>query len=226
LINESLASLKATHSELEESFSCLTTKYKSLEVRYNALWESTETNFKAILDLNVSTSEGCSKCYKVDVQACVTNMAKLEKLIQAKDAQLERLNMLVKNGYEGNAKPKPKVIYKDGRYPNKKEGLGHYKGEKVNDRKMVKDKECVMFTKGANLEDLMNIAHGVTTTTSSQVKKKVEAPIKMKVVTHEPSQSYTTDYMVTMDHNGKIVVKDVGAYTKRAILRSVWVLTL
>jgi hypothetical protein len=34
------------------------------------------------------------KCYKVDVQACVTNMAKLEKLIQAKDTQLERMNML------------------------------------------------------------------------------------------------------------------------------------
>jgi hypothetical protein len=35
-------------------------------------------------------------------------MANLEKLIQAKDAKLERLNMLVKNGYEGNARPKPK----------------------------------------------------------------------------------------------------------------------
>jgi hypothetical protein len=150
-------------------------------------------------------------------------MAKLEKLIQAKDAQLERLNILVKNRYEGNAKPKPKVNYKDGRYPNKMEGLGHYKGEKVNDRKVVKGKKCVMFTKGANLEDLMNIAHGVTTTIPSQVKKKVEAPIKTKVVTHEPSPSYTTDYMVTMDHHSKIVVKYVGAYTKKEILRSVWV---
>jgi hypothetical protein len=221
LINESLTSLKTTHSELQESFSCLMTKYKGIEVSYNALWESTKTNSKATLDSNISTSEGCSKRYKVDVQACVTNMVKLEKLIQAKDAQLERLKMLVKNGCEGNVKPKPKVNYKDGRYPNKKEGLGNYKGEKVNDRKMVKGKECVTFTKGANLEDLMNIAHGVTTTTPSQVKKKVEAPIKTKVVTHEPSPSHTTDYIVTMDHNGKIVVKYVGAYTKRAILRSV-----
>jgi hypothetical protein len=80
-----------------------------------------------------------------------------------------------------------------------------------------------MFTKGANLEDLMNIAYGVTTTTFSQVKTNVEAPIKTKVVSHEPSPSYTTDYMVTMDYNGKIVVKYAGAYTNRAILRSVWV---
>jgi hypothetical protein len=75
-----------------------------------------------------------------------------------------------------------------------------------------------MFTKGANLEDLMNIAHGVTTTIPSQVKNKVEAPIKTKVVTHEPSPSYSTDYMVTMDHNGKIVIKNVGAYIRRQFL--------
>jgi hypothetical protein len=203
LINESLASLKATHSELQESFSCLTTKYNGLEVSYNALWESTKTNSKATLDSNIFTSEGCSKCYKIDVQTCVTNMAKLEKLIQEKDVKLERMNKLVKHRYEGNVKPKPKVSYKDGRYPNKNDGLGHYKGEKVNDRKVVKGKECVMFTKGANLEDLMNISQ-------CEVKNKVEAPIKVKVPKHEPSPSYTTDYMVIMDHNGKIVVKYVG----------------
>jgi hypothetical protein len=59
LINESLASLKATHSQLQKSFSCLTTKYKGLEVSYNALWESIKSNSKATLDSNVSTSEGC-----------------------------------------------------------------------------------------------------------------------------------------------------------------------
>jgi hypothetical protein len=54
-------------------------------------------------------------------------MAQLEKLIQAKDAELEKMNMLVKNGYEGKVKPKPKVNYINGRYPNKKDGLEHYK---------------------------------------------------------------------------------------------------
>jgi hypothetical protein len=137
LMNESLASLKATHSELQESFSCLTTKYKGLEVSYNALWESTKTNSKATLDSNISTSEGCSSCYRIDVQACITNLSKLEKLIKAKDAQLERLNKLVRNGYEGDTKPKPKVAYKEGRHSHKKDGLGHYKGRKVNDWKVV-----------------------------------------------------------------------------------------
>jgi hypothetical protein len=47
LIRESLASLKSTHSELQESFSCLTVKYNELEVNYNFLWESSKTNSKA-----------------------------------------------------------------------------------------------------------------------------------------------------------------------------------
>jgi hypothetical protein len=153
--------------------------------------------------------KGARNVIKFDVQACVTNMAKLEKLIQANDAQLERMNMLVQHGYEGNSKTKPKINYK-------------YE-VKANDWKVSKVKECVMFTKGVNLEGLMNIAHGVTTIIPSQVRKSVEASNKAKVAKHEPSPSYYIDYMVIMDHNGKIVVKYVGAYTKKAILRSVWV---
>ena len=179
-------------------------KYKDLEVNYNVLWESTE-------------------CYKIDVQACVANLSKLEELIKAKDCEIKRLNMIVKNGYEGNGKPKPKVIYKDGRYPIIKDGLGYYKGAKVNERKVVKGKEVLSFTKGGNLGELIDIAHGVTPLISTLAKKKVEAPIKNKSTKHEPSPIYTTDYMVKMDHNGKIVVKYVGAYTKKKIIRSVWV---
>jgi hypothetical protein len=64
--------------------------------------------------------------------------------------------------------PSLRVNYKDERYPNKKEGPGHYKGEKVNDRKMVNGKECV-------------IAHGVTTRTSSQVKKRLRLPSRLRL---------------------------------------------
>ena len=223
LASDSLASLKVTNGELQDSLSSLTVKYKDLEVNHNALWESTKTHSKAIPNSNVSTSEGCSKCYKFDIQAYVANIAKLEELVKTKDLEIKRLNMIVKNGYEGNVKPKPKIIYKDGRYPTIKDGLGHYKGAKVNEIKVVKGKEVLSFTKGGNLGELMDIAHGVTLLISTLNKKKVEAPIKYKSTMHEPSPSYTSDYMMTMDHNGKIVVKYVGAYTKKKILRSVWV---
>jgi hypothetical protein len=34
------------------------------------------------------------------------------------------------------------------------------------------------------------------------------------VVEYKPSPNYTCDYVVTMDHNGKMMVKYVGAYTE------------
>ena len=102
LVDGRIWHLRTVNSELQESFSRLTAKYKDHEVNFSALWESSKTNSKASLDSNASTSEGCSKYYKIDVQACVTNLEKLEKLIKAKDVQLNRLNMLVRNGYEGN----------------------------------------------------------------------------------------------------------------------------
>jgi hypothetical protein len=75
----------------------------------------------------------------------------------------------------------------------------------------------------------MDVAHGVKkdgvskdTTPRVKVDKKAKSKVKAKVI-HEPSPSYTNDYMVTMDENNKMVVKSVGAYTKKNILRSVWV---
>jgi hypothetical protein len=43
------------------------------------------------------------------------------------------------------------------------------------------------------------------------------------VVEHNPSPNYTCDYIVTLDHNGKMVVKYVGTYTMKAMRKCVWV---
>jgi hypothetical protein len=81
----------------------------------------------------------------------------------------------------------------------------------------------------------MDIAHGVTTSTTPKNKPKVvnatkgngrvNSPSKAlkNVVEYKPSPNYTCDYVVTLDHNGKMVVKYVGAYTKKPMRKSVWV---
>jgi hypothetical protein len=106
-----------------------------------------------------------------------------------------------------------------------KKGLGHYKNNKVNGRVVVK----------GYLNTIMDIAHGVTTSTTTKDKPKVVSTTKgiggvnspskasKNVVEHMPSPNYTCDYVVTLDHNGKMVVKYVGAYTKKAMRKSVWV---
>ena len=137
--------------------------------------------------------------------------------------------MLMRQGYEGKVKPKPKVVYDAGRHKSIKDGLGHKRGEKTNGKQVTKGWEAPMFIKGTHLGDLMNVAHGVAkndlkqVTSSKSKDEKNNGKEKVKEIVHEPSPSYTNDYMVTMDHRGKVVVKYVGAYTKKSILRSVWV---
>jgi hypothetical protein len=88
LTNESLASQKDTHSELQTSLSWLLDKQKNLEASYSAFWESTKDNPKATLQYNASTSKGCSICSNVDINTHKTNHARLEETIKSKDNEI------------------------------------------------------------------------------------------------------------------------------------------
>jgi hypothetical protein len=125
LANESLASLKATHSELQSSLSCLTEKYKASEANYSILCEGTKATPMTTLDSSASTSKGCFICSNIDINSLKTNHARLEEKIKSKYKEIARLNMLIT---QGNicAKSIPKVV--------DKQGLGHYKNNKANGR--------------------------------------------------------------------------------------------
>ena len=91
LAKDSLVSLKNAHSELQERHSRLKDINKELEVSYSTFWERIKSSSKANLDSNASTSKGCSKCYNHDINACVTNLSKLEEAIKSKDDQIYKL---------------------------------------------------------------------------------------------------------------------------------------
>jgi hypothetical protein len=99
----------------------------------------------------------------------------------------------------------------------------------------VKGHEIPLWNKGGYLNTIMDIAHGVTTSTTTKDMPKeinttkgnsgVNTPQKASknVVEHKPSPNYTCDYIVTLDHTGKMVVKYVGAYAMKAMRKSVGV---
>jgi len=226
LANDSLASLKNAHTELQERHSRFEDIYKNLEENYNTLWEKTKSNSKATLDSNASTSKGCLKCHNHDINACATNLAKLEEAIKAKDAQIYKLNMLVG---KGNLKPKSDFeshpAYNTAqRFPSIYDGLGYTRGNNANGSKIVNGKSIPLWKKGANLGDLMNMAHRGTKMSVDQGKNKVENTTKVntrnKNVSSPISCNYSIDYTVVIQ-NGKMVVKYIGAHTRK--LRSVWV---
>jgi uncharacterized protein (DUF3084 family) len=151
LANDYLAKLESSYGELQNSFSCLEVKYKDLEVNYSTLWDSTSSHSKASLDPNASTSEGCAKCYNVDITACLTNIAKLEDSIKPKDDQINRLNMLVSQRYCDDEKLKGKNHYTTWRHPKVTDGIGHTRGEKLNGRQHHQGKGTCQFYETQNL---------------------------------------------------------------------------
>jgi hypothetical protein len=100
---------------------------------------------------------------------------------------------------------------------------------------VVKWHEIPLWNEGGYLNTIMEIAHGVTTSTTKKDKPKVvnttkenggvNSPSKASknVVEHKLSPNYTCDYVEIFDHNGKMVVKYVWAYTNKAMRKSVWV---
>jgi hypothetical protein len=160
------------------------------------------------------------------MNAIKTNHARLEEKIKSKNKEIARLNMLFTQG-NISANSIPKVV--------DKQGLGHRKNNKANGRVAVKGHEIPLRNKGGYLNTIMDIAHGVTTsTTTKEIPKIVQTTKRIggsntppkaskNVVEHKSSPNYTCDYIVTLDHNGKMVVKYVGAYAMKAMRKSVWV---
>ncbi|XP_039834532.1 uncharacterized protein LOC120695316 [Panicum virgatum] len=150
---------------------------------------------------------------------------KLEEAIKGKDEQIHELNMLV-----GKGNLKPKSDFKSHpaydtarRFPSIGDGLGLTRGNKVNGTKIVNGQAIPLWKKGANLKNLMTIAHNGLKLNIDQGKNKVEVTTKVntsnKKVPYPISRNYTFDYTVVIQ-NGKMVVKYIGAHTRR--LRSVW----
>ena len=114
--------------------------------------------------------------------------------------------------------------YKAMRSPMIRDGLGYTRGAKTNGNQVFNGKSLPLWKKGANLGDLMNMAHGSTSMSVDQNKNKVESTTKVntsnKSVPSPISRNYSIDYTVVIQ-NGKMVVKYIGAHTRN--LRSVWV---
>ena len=69
-----MASLKNKKSIAQERLTSLEEKYQNLELNYSTLWASTSTSPKGTKDSNVSTSNGCKRCYKINVNVYATNL--------------------------------------------------------------------------------------------------------------------------------------------------------
>jgi hypothetical protein len=93
---------------------------------------------------NPSTSQGCGKCYNLDLNVYSTNLANMEvmkKEIARLNAMLSKRCMKDKKAASDKENQPKRPQYKDGR-PHIKDGHGYTKGAKSNGRKVINGYKC------------------------------------------------------------------------------------
>jgi hypothetical protein len=78
LAKDACKKLDGEKLELQKSFESLKTSHIALEVQLDNLKNNaTMSSNDALSNSKASTSNGCSRCYKIDINASATNIAKM-----------------------------------------------------------------------------------------------------------------------------------------------------
>jgi hypothetical protein len=208
---------------LESSMLSLTVQNQELQVQLESC-----NNFNAsslLVDSKASSSNNtiCKHYVKYHASCCLTNHARKE----ISQVEVKKILKKCSSNY-GLRKVEPK--YKTLKPNNGRKGLG-YNSYRVNPSIEHKGWKSPKFIEGTTLYDALGRIHS-SNDKSTQVKVNLSSTKeKMKEVVSTNgekfrahiSHSYLCDYMLTRD-SGKLVVKYVGAYSKRKVMtRSVWV---
>ena len=58
----------------------LQANHTTLEVQFNTLWESTSKTKGTSNSSSPSTSQGCARCFNIDIQTCATNHVEMNAM--------------------------------------------------------------------------------------------------------------------------------------------------
>jgi hypothetical protein len=222
-VKTSIVSLANKKDALESSLSCLTVQNQELQVQLENCKNFNASSLLVESKASSSNDNICKHCVKYHATCCLTNHARKER------SQVKVKKILKKcSSNDGLKKVEPK--YKSLMPNSGKRGLG-YNSHKVNPSIEHKGWRSPKFIEGTTLYDALGRIHS-SSDKSTQVKVNLSSTkdkMNEAVSTNgekfkDPiSHSYLCDYMLTWD-SGKLVVKYVGAYTKRKVMkRSVWV---
>jgi hypothetical protein len=79
---------------LKKKYCAIDEKHKELELQYNVLWDNNSHPSKAQDSFTSSTSQGCGKCYNLDLNVYSTNLANMEAMRK----EIARLNEIIDKG--------------------------------------------------------------------------------------------------------------------------------
>ncbi|KAG2594639.1 hypothetical protein PVAP13_5KG003724 [Panicum virgatum] len=79
-VNDTNTFLRKDNEKLQESMTSLQANHTALEVQFNTLWESTSKTREISNSSSPSTSNGCARCYNIDIQTCATNHVEMNAM--------------------------------------------------------------------------------------------------------------------------------------------------
>ena len=219
----SIANLANEKNALESSMLSLNVQNQELQVQ---LENCKNINASSLVIESKSSSLNdnfCKHCAKYHASCCLTNHAR-------KNSPQVKVKEILKRCSSNDGLKKVEPKYKSLKPNNGRRGLG-FNSSKENPSTVHKGWRSPKFIEGTTLYDALGRIHS-SNDKSTQVKVNLSSTkSKMKEVGSSSGQqfnapishSYLCDYMLTWDL-GKLVVKYVGAYTKRKVMkRSVWV---
>ena len=88
---------KKENIALKKRYCDLDEKHKELDMQYSILWDSNSHLTKANEISTPSTSQGCGKCFNLDLNVYSTNLANMEAMRK----EIARLNEIFGKGWMG-----------------------------------------------------------------------------------------------------------------------------
>jgi hypothetical protein len=223
--------LKRDNEKLQESLTSLQAIHTALEVKVNTLLESSSNACKLSKSSSPSTSNGCARCFNIDIQTCATNHVEM----QAMKKEITRLTQLVQE-----EAPSHKQVLKTNPSPRVGEFEKHTKRfglknhlicqEASQTISYVKNNKKAALGAKVGLVNMTTLIHkgigekqgtshikfikrgttcdeGAKIVASSLKLDKFQAPRTQKLF----SQIFSyADYVLTRNHHGKVVAIFVG----------------
>ncbi|KAG2534678.1 hypothetical protein PVAP13_9NG075775 [Panicum virgatum] len=247
-VNDTNTFLRKDNEKLQESMASLQANHTALEVQFNTLWESTSKTRETSNSSSSSTSNGCVRCYNIDIQTCATNHVE----INAMKKEISRLTHLLQEEAPSHTQFEKHTKGFGSRYMSKfgfekGKGLGRNGQGTPHAIPFIKNKNKTTLGAQGGLVNMTTIVHktndviqesghvkfikrgtcdeGAKIVASSFKEDKFKASNPTKIKAQESSHiSFYADYVLTRNHHGKVVAKFVGHRTWNTKVKShVWV---
>ena len=111
LVEDTNANLRSENAKLQESFTSLQAIHKALEVEHNTTLESYSKASEKSSSSIPSTSNGCARCYNIDIQTCATNHVEMN----AMKKEITRLTQLLQEDVSQDEKASKTNLVSRGR---------------------------------------------------------------------------------------------------------------